>query len=277
VTFSDLEVAVSQCSRKHGYVRDNIVSAWTPGAGKSQHCYSRELAGAMFLEADEFFDRALVLYFLRSHLREAQASTWAGVATYYANYFLALSFIRIHRKSVTQVSAGSVFEVTPTDDRTPQFTIKAVRERQRHAEVWRTYYEVVTQMAWPDRATVTDLAPTIGSLRYREQLYRERINYRPGEGFEEIHQTPSRYRQSLRNELTDDGKALTSLSDAAYTDRMAAHRLTHVATLLRRLSDARIDADIEASAWQRRRDIVKKYARDREDQRFGASLAPKLP
>ena len=76
MTFSDLEVAVSQSSRKHGYIRDNVLAVWAPGAGQTQQAYSRELAGAMLYEADEFFDRALALYLLRSHLREVQASTW---------------------------------------------------------------------------------------------------------------------------------------------------------------------------------------------------------
>lgn len=272
MTFSDLEVAVSQSSRKHGYIRDNILSIWTPGAGKIQHVYSRELAGAMLCEADEFFDRALALYLLRSHLRELQASTWAGVATYYTNYFLALSFIRLHMGSVTQMPTGAVFEVTRTDDQTPYFRIHQRSGRQRHADVWRAYYDVVTQMAWPDRTTVTDIAPTLNSLRFREQLYRERINYRPGEGFDEIYLTRTRYLSSLRAALMDDGRAPLTLSDAAYTDRMAVQRLKHVATLLHRLSGSRIDVDVEASLWHRRRDMVIRYARGQADKRLGGSL-----
>lgn len=276
MTFSDLEVAVSQCYRKHGYVRDNLPSIWTPGAGKVQHGYSRELASAMLFEADEFFDRALVLYLLRSHLRELQASTWAGVAAYYANYFLALSFLRLHMRSVTQLSVGRVFEVVRTDDRTPYFTVQQ-RERQRHVDVWRAYYDVVTQMAWPDSGTVTDIAPTLDSLRFREQLFRERINYRPGEGFDEIYLTRSRYLRSLRAVLIDDGRAALALSDAAYTDRMANRRLMHVATLLHRLSESRMDVDVEASSWQRRRDLIAKYARSQADRRFGQSLIASAP
>lgn len=272
MTFSDLEVAVSQSSRKHGYIRDNVPSIWTPGAGKIQHAYSRELAGAMLCEADEFFDRALALYLLRSHLRELQASTWAGVATYYTNYFLALSFIRLHMGSVTQVPTGAVFEVTRTNDQTPYFKIQQRSGRQGHADVWRAYYDVVTQMAWPDRATVTDIAPTLDSLRFREQLYRERINYRPGEGFDEIYLTRARYLSSLKAALMDDGRAPLTLSDAAYTDRMAAQRLKHVATLLHRLSGSRIDVDVEASLWHRRRDMVTRYARNQADKRLGGSL-----
>jgi hypothetical protein len=176
----------------------------------------------MLCEADEFFDRALALYLWRSHLREFQASTWAGVATYYSNYFSALSFIRLHMRSVTQLPTGPVFEVTRTDDRTP-FLKSSSSQRQRHAEVWRAYYEVVTQMAWPDRATATIIAPTLDSLRFREQLYRERINYRPGEGFDEIHLTRTRYLKSLKAVMTDAGRVPTALSDAAYTDRMATH------------------------------------------------------
>jgi hypothetical protein len=272
VTFSDLEVAVSQFSRQHGYVRNIIVSVLTPGAGKTQHAYSRELAGALLFEADEFFDRALALYLWRGHLREFQASTWAGVATYYSNYFLALSFTRLHMRSVTQLATGPVFEVTRADDRTPYFTITQRSQRQRHADVWEAYYALVTQMGWPDRSTVTNMAPTLGSLRFREQLYRERINYRPGEGFDEIYLTRPRYLKSLKALLIDDGSVPTNLSDAAYTDRMANQRLRHVATLLDRLRGVRMDPDIEATMWHRRQDIVTRYARDQTDKLFGGSL-----
>lgn len=226
----------------------------------------------MLCEADEFFDRALALYLLRSHLRELQASTWAGVATYYTNYFLALSFVRLHMRSVTQLATGPVFEVTRTDDQTPYFKIQQRGQRQRHADVWRAYYDVATQMAWPDRTTVSDIAPTLDSLRFREQLYRERINYRPGEGFDEIYLTRTRYLRSLKEALIDDGRSLPTLSDAAYTDRMAVQRLKHVATLLHRLSGSRIDVDVETSLWQRRREVVTRYARDQADKRFGGSL-----
>ncbi len=263
---------MSQSSRKYGYIRDNLLSVWTPGAGKTQQAYSRELAGAMLCEADKFFDRALTLYLLRSHLRELQASTWAGVATYYSNYFLALSFIRLHMKSVTHMPSGTVFEVTRVDDQTPYFKIQQRNGRQRHAEVWRSYYEAVTQMAWPDRTTVTDIAPTLHGLRFREQLYRERINYRPGEGFDEIYLTRTRYLKALKASLMDDGRAPLTLSDAAYADRMAIHRLKHVATLLHRLSGSRIDVDVEASLWHLRSDMVTRYARDQADKRFGGSL-----
>jgi hypothetical protein len=272
VTFSDLEAGVSQFSRKHGYIRDNIPSIWTPSAGKIQHAYSRELAGAMLREADEFFDRALALYLLRGQLRELQASTWAGVATYYTNYFLALSFIRLHMRSVTQLAAGAIFDVSRTNDRTPYFKIQLRSKRQRHGEVWRAYYDLVTEMAWPDPSTVEDLAPTLDSLRFREQFYRERINYRPGDGFEEIYLTRMRYLKSLKAALADDGRAHFELSDVAYTDRMAAHRLKHVATLLHRLNGSRIDIDVEASFWLQRRDMVSRYARGMTDRRFAESL-----
>lgn len=272
MTFSDLEVAVSLSSRKHGYIRDNIPSIWTPGGGNVQYGYSRELAGAMLCEADEFFDRALALYLVRTHLRDLQASTWAGVAAYYTNYFVALSFIRLHMSSVTQITGGQVFEVTRVDNQTPYFKIRQRSERQRHADVWREYYDAVTQMGWPDQVTVKDLAPTLGSLRFREQVYRERINYRPGEGFDEIHLARTRYLKSLKVALTDDGGSPVALSDVAYTDRMAAQRLKHVATLFRRLTPFRLDVDVEASLWNKRKEIVTRYAFDQDDRRIGSSV-----
>jgi len=271
VTFSDLELAVSQTSRNYGYVRNNILAVWIPGGGKTQQAYSRELAGALLYEAEEFFDRALALYLLRGHLRDLQASTWAGVATYYSNYFLALSFTRLHMKSVTHLPNGPIFEITcPTGQMI--FRIQERKDRQRHAEVWRAYYEVVTQMGWPDSATVADIAPALGSLRFREQQYRERINYRPGEGFREIYLIRTRYLKSLKAELIDDGGVPQSLPDAAYTDRMAAKRLQHVAALLHRLSDSRKDLDVEASMWHRRMEMIARYARNQTESRTVTAL-----
>lgn len=271
MTFSDLEIAVSQTSRTHGYIRDNVGAIWTPNAGKTQQVYSRELAGAMLREADEFFDRALILYLLRSHLREIQASTWAGVATYYSNYFSALSFVRLHMRSVTQLVTGPVFEVTVVGQ-APSFRIQQRSRRQSHSELWHTYYEEVTGMAWPDAAAVADLAPALEALRFREQLYRERINYRPGGGFEEIYLTQSRYLKALKASLLDDGSAPLILSDETYTDRMAAQRLSHVANLLQRLRESRIDVGAEESLWRQRGDLVSRYAKGWADRRFGESL-----
>lgn len=175
-------------------------------------------------------------------------------------------------RSVTHLPGGQVFEVTRTDSQTPYFMIQERTARQRHADVWRTYYDVATQMAWPDRATATDIAPTLDRLRFREQLYRERVNYRPGEGFEEIHLTRTRYLKTLKAVLMDDGRAPLAISDAAYTDRMAAQRLKHLATLLHRLSGSRLDVNVEASLWNRRGELVTRYARDQVDKRFCASL-----
>lgn len=237
-----------------------------------QQGYSRELAGAMLFESDEFFDRALMLYLLRSHLRQLQASTWGGVATYYCNYFLALSFLRLHMKSVTHLPSGPVFEMERVDDAAPVFKIQERNDRQRHGEVWRAYYDAIIQMAWPDGAVVAELAPTLSTLRFREQTYRERINYRPGEGFEEIYQSRKRYLQFLRSSLKEDGAPLTALSDHAYTDRMAFRRLRHVASLLHRLSSSRTDTAVESSRWHRRREIVTRYAHDQSDRRLAGSL-----
>jgi hypothetical protein len=272
VRFSDLELAVSQSSRKHGYVRDVVPEVWTPGGGETQHVFSRELAGAMLCEVEEFFDRALVLYLLRSHLRDLQASTWAGVATYYSNYFLALSFTRIHMKSVSHLSTGPIFEVTRTDSQSPFFKIQRRSARQRHADVWRSYYEAVIEMGWPDATTVLAMAPTLNSLRFREQQYRERINYRPGEGFEEIRLSRTRYLRSLKALFEDSGGGPAALSDAAYTDSLAAQRLSHMASLLHRLSRSRADVDVEASLWQERTEMVVKYSYTKDDEHFAQSL-----
>lgn len=274
MTFSDLEVVLAQVSRVHGYVRDNIQRIWTPGGGTEQKGYSRELAGALLREADSFFDRALMLYFIRSQLKDLQASTWAGVASYYANYFAALSFIRLSHCSLTQMPGGGLFDVSILGGATPYFSIRSKVRRLGHTEMWNRYYHAVQEMGWPDSSTVASLAPTVNTMRFREQLYRERINYRPGEGFEEIYLAPSRYQAILRQTFRDPGLGYAQLEDAAYAETMASERLLHVATLLGRLRRSRIDREMEEHVWQGRRTIIGRYGATRADRQFGNGLLP---
>ncbi len=272
MTFSDLEVVLASSPRVHGYVRDNILSIWTPGGGTDQKGYSRELAGALLREADVFFDRALVLYLLRSHLKTLQASTWAGVACYYSNYFSALSFIRLSLCSVTHMPGGGLFAVNILSGGSPYFSIRSRAKRLGHTDVWNQYYSTVRDMAWPDPNAVTSLAPTHNTLQFREQLYRERINYRPGEGFEEIYLVPPRYRKHLKMEFQDAGLGHIGLTDAGYAEAMAIERLRHVVSLLRRLQTARQDKPIEQHAWENRLAIVERYASTTADRRSTMDL-----
>jgi len=250
VTFSDLEAVLALSLRVHGFVRDNILNIWTPGGGTDQKGYSRELAGAMLREADVFFDRALALYLLRSHLKSLQASTWAGVACYYSNYFSALSFIRLNLCSVTHMSGGGLFAVDYLGGGSPYFSIRSRARRLGHTDVWNQYY-----------STVTGLAPTHSTLQFREQLYRERINYRPGEGFEEIYLAPPRYRKYLKTEFQDAGLGYVGLTDAGYAETMAIERLRHVASLLRRLQAARQDKSINRATRMGEPGIVERVRR----------------
>jgi hypothetical protein len=270
--FSDLEVLAGQISRDAGYVRENIYRIWTPGAGSSQVGFCRELAGALFLEADEFFDRALMLYLLRTRLRGFQASTWANVASYYSNYFSATSFMRLHLRSVTHLVGGAVFSVEPQGH-----FVFAVSERKRrlaHTDVWRQYYDLVAEMGWPDSTIVSLLSPTVSKLRFREQLFRERVNYRAGEGFAEIYVSATRYSKMLRTslELAGSGHDTNSMDDAAYNEHLARERLKHLATLLHRLRAARKDSAIESSFWERRGMLVERYAATPGDKQYAFDI-----
>lgn len=195
--FADLQATAGQASRRYGYVRDNVIRILTPGGGKRQQGYSVELAGAMLLEADDFFDRALMLFLLRTALRERQASTWGTVATYYSNYFAATAFVRLHLHAITHLIGGATYEVTPT----AVFFTFAVSQSRRltHHELWRRYYQLVTAMGWPSAAEVGLLAPVVAALQFKEQELRERVNYRPGEGFKEIHLSGRRYADHIQD------------------------------------------------------------------------------
>ncbi|HXD34670.1 MAG TPA: hypothetical protein VN643_26350 [Pyrinomonadaceae bacterium] len=271
MVFSDLEVVAGIASRTVGYVRDNVFRVWATGAGKTQHGYSPELAGAMHREADEFFDRALALYLLRTHLRVLQASTWGDIGSYYSNYFSATSFLRLHLTSVSHLP-GQIFEIEPDVPISAVFKVSLRGQQLRHTELWKRYYKLVNDMGWPDAATVVVLSPTIIQLKFREQLFRERINYRAGEGFDEIYLTPVRYARSIRPSNRPTVSAGTATSDAIYNDHLARERLRHVGSLLVRLRNLRIDTAIEETAWERRRSLVARFASNPVDRKFAREI-----
>lgn len=224
-------------------VRDNVFRVWTAGAGSTQKGFCRELAGALLREADEFFDRALVLYLLSSGLRGLQASTWADVAVYYANYFCATSFMRLHLRSVTHLAGSSIFNVRPDPGPGLVFNVSERKHRLSHNEMWKDYYSLVIEMGWPDPSVVALLSPSVAQLRFREQRFREKVNYRVGEGFDEIYLTSARYLKFVKTTRGPKaaGVSVSSMGDAAYNDHLAEERLKHVSSLLIRLRQSRMD------------------------------------
>lgn len=264
--FTDVEIAARLAQRSYGYVRDNVYRIWTPGAGSVQQGTSREICGAMFLEADAFFEAGLVSYLLRTHLRKLHSSTWASIVTYYASYFAATSFIRLHMHAVSHLEGGALFEVQPGAV-LGQFEIKERTRALRHREVWNLYYALVTEMGWPDQTICNTLAPSAGSLRFREQGFRDRMNYRAGEGFLERNVGHARYWRDVRTSLLTAAPNPEQWPDEAYGDHVALLRLGHVAMLLRRLRAARLDSHREEEVWAARRLLVERYASDAADRK----------
>jgi hypothetical protein len=236
--------------------------------------YGRELAGALLLEADEFFDRALVLYLLRRGIRRIHSHSWAAVAIYYSNYFSATSFVRLNLHAVTHIPGGPLFDVSPIDYGSFFFRISQRKHRLGHEEVWRNYYELVSRMSWPDSESARILAPTVEALRFREQRFREKVNYRLGEGFREIYLSPTRLSRELRRLLAigDTDKPIEGLDDEEYSDRLAAERLIHLGNLFRRVRIARPDPEFEEDRRRLRAQIVERYGDGQNDRRFGLSI-----
>lgn len=272
MVFSDLEIVAGLATRNVGYVRDNVFRIWTSGAGKTQRGFCRELAGAMLREADEFFDRALALYLWRTQLRTLQASTWGDIGSYYSNYFSATSFLRLHLSSVSHLSGGNIFEIEAEAPMSLVFKVSSRGHQLRHKELWRRYYSLIIEMGWPDTSSVALLSPSVVQLQFREQQFRERINYRAGEGFDEIYLTSSKYTSTIRASNRPSMLGSTVTSDQIYNDHLARERLRHVGSLLNRLRDLRRDTAIEDTAWERRRALVGRYASNPVDRRFAREV-----
>ncbi len=124
-------------------------------------------------------------------------------------------------------------------------------------------------MGWPDRAAVSLLAPSVTTLRYREQALRERVNYNAADGFKELYQSPQDYASHMKWAASLDLTCtVAGLHDDAYNDRLAAERLDHVSKLLRGIGRHRGDQAVEATRWKQREELVRRFATCQRDARF---------
>ncbi len=259
----EIQTGVNKVRRSHSFAREKIRGFWTPGVASPQIGYSRELAASLLFEADEFYNRALASFLLRHRFRECYASTWANIALYYSNYFSAMSFCRLHLQSITHTQAAGTFSIRATNPKNLIFSVAPKVGKFSHTEAWEHYYSLVSAMGWPDHATASRLAPTATANRFREQRFRERTNYRPGDGFLEVSAGDREYRQKLLAAPSED---------ADYNESMAAARIEHLGTLFRALRTSRADADSERESITVRRALIARYASKQKDRQFAQSV-----
>jgi len=219
----------------------------------------------MMIEAELFLDRAITLFLIRYRLRKVQMSTWADIGVYYSNFFAASSVSRLALSSVTFVG-GDVFIVVPNAPTYFEFRISKNPSGASHRTTWDLYYDAVQNFGWPDLATVATLVPPVPD-RHKERVIRQSINYTPGRGILEIHESAAKY-QARISHLRRLSLASPPLDDSALLESQAYLRLKHGLDLSLEIQRGYLTTrEIEARGQVRER-LIRRYAADDHDARM---------
>ncbi len=271
--FAKLQNIVGTIPRFQTYTRTRIAQLWVPGGPSMQAFKDHTLTGAMMNEAEEFIDRAIVLFLLRLGLRTNKYSTWADVSIYYANYFLAGAFQRICLSSFTHGSTSATtrgnYSIAPN---THDFFEHQITLRNRpfnHVEMWDSYYKTIDAFSWANGPSKDSLLPPASKPEWahRERKFREERNYTPGQGFQELYQTDRRYFSEMAPLGTINmSQNRAALDESEYCDRSAHDRIVYLLKLLRALESRRIDPEFDVQRRQIRLNLISKYATKKTEE-----------
>ncbi len=261
MSISDIVTAISNAPRTGRFISAIVAAGWSPSTGSQQVFVDPELTASMIHEADTFLDRAVVLFLIRRRLRATQALTWSDVSVYYSNYFAAAAVSRLALRSITFVG-GDVYKITPTAPMSFQFSVRRGSAFASHRQTWDMYYDAVGYLAWPDPATIALLAPVVD--RHRERIIRCDVNYTPGRGFLEIHQSAGKYKASTKH-LARINECTPPIDDSAFLDVMALRRLLHAFGLVSEIQNGFLGASEIASRRNTRELLIRRYSTDNRD------------
>lgn len=166
-------------------------------------------------QALEFLQRALCNTVAHYLLAEKGLETWSRVTNYYASYFSVHSLLCLQGRTITRLKLDNeiTVQVVPVDLRNHIFgiTTSGLGKNPHHLTPWRRYYEIYDRYAIPHDSYELIARNAYTTDPSDESIERNKINYRPFSGFQEIynlaqHQTFSilfeNYRSVLESKTT---------------------------------------------------------------------------
>ncbi|NOW96126.1 hypothetical protein [Mucilaginibacter sp. SG564] len=207
----------------------------------------------------EYFQKAL--YNFASHYALAQKgySTWASVTNYYSSYFSIFSLLSLQGRALTRIKLNGADDILcllhPSDFRNHRYILTTQENRNAtHKLPWIKYYDIYNRYPC--------LKPEFNVVQYKqfvtepidESEERNKINYKPFEGFQEVMSLPelvafkTQYTSSIATPAMGDSmdKYLQALSALATDPDLkffarSALRLVLIRTLFEELSSVNVD------------------------------------
>lgn len=142
-------------------------------------------------QALEFLEKAFCNTVGHYILAQKGMETWARVTNYYASFFSIHSLLCIQGRTITRLKLdkGLNVQIVPLDFREHIFgiTAKSLGKNPHHETPWNRFYDIY------DRYAVSHSAYEIVSRKAYiadpadESIERNTLNYKPFEGFKELH------------------------------------------------------------------------------------------
>ncbi|MCJ7760892.1 hypothetical protein MUP59_07120, partial [Candidatus Bathyarchaeota archaeon] len=148
-----------------------------------------DITSLILCEGLEYFSRAFYNFYAQDKLIEYGYSTWSQITNYYASFFCLQSLLHLQGRCITRIfrpAVQSQFYVFPYKFRDHQYVIctNGVSRVGTHAATWNTYCKVYDAFVYPEEVRFECVFKNFASEE--EMDYRNRINYEPYQGYDEI-------------------------------------------------------------------------------------------
>jgi hypothetical protein len=175
-----------------------------------------EVASAILGEAVEYFSRAFCNFFAQDKLTEHGYSTWSSITNYYLSFFSIHALLRLQGRCITRIwrNMRQQFYIFPFEFTEHQYAIIRCKGNA-HDTAWETFYDVYDGFSYVENPDFEYGFKKKYVGRVDEEVeFRNRINYEPYQGYEEVWDPTCipEFISQYENRRFDEGKEVETLT-----------------------------------------------------------------
>jgi hypothetical protein len=148
-----------------------------------------DITSLLLCEGLEYFSRAFYNFYAQDKLVEHGYLTWSQITNYYASFFCLQSLLHLQGRCITRIFRPTVltqFYIFPYRFRDHEYVICTNRVRRvgTHEATWKIYCDVYEAFTYPEEVNFECIFKNFAPEE--EMEHRNRINYEPYQGYDEI-------------------------------------------------------------------------------------------
>lgn len=175
-----------------------------------------EITAALFIEAVDFFKKAVYTFSAQYNLSKKGYLSWAKITNYYSSFYSINALIRLQGRAISRIwkpPTGTRFHILPYDFEKGNYVIccDGVKAGGDHQIVWRFFYELYNRYNYSNRDF--EVIHKIGYNNNEpntESEFRNDINYRVCYSYEEIWD-PSIIPSLVRKYIQDSSNSIPAV------------------------------------------------------------------